>query len=482
MNILAVSKNPSIPIYRSSYFFILAFVLAITACSQEPSRLERIKQSGEIKVLSRFSPTTYYEGPEGLVGIEHDLIQLFAKSLNVEAKFILPDSFNQILSLISEGEADIAAAGLTKTEQRERWMRFAPAYQTITEQIVYRSGTKRPKKVSDLSGGILEVLKASSHVETLIKHQKTTPELHWLISRLSTDELIQQVDQQLIDYTVADSNQIALYRQFYPKLLVAFDISEPRELAWALTKTKDTSLYDEVVRFFKEIKKNGTLKKLIEKNFGHTKNINYVGNCTFRKHVKLRLPALQSFFEKAAKKNGLDWRLLAAIGYQESHWNPKAVSPSGVRGIMMLTQSTAKQLGIKNRLDPKLSIDGGARYFAQRLKKIPARITEPDRAWMALAAYNVGFGHLEDARILTEKQGGDPDSWLDVEQRLPLLSRKKWYKQTKHGYARGREPVIYVKNIRGYYDILVWLTSENNEEEKPPLTPKMTLESEIPAL
>lgn len=479
----ATSKASPFLIHPPFFFFTIILLIAVSGCTQKPPRLERVKQSGELKVLTRFSPTTYYEGSEGPAGIEHDLIHLFAKRLKVKPNFILPDSFNHILSLISEGEADIAAAGLTITKQRKQWMRFTPPYQTITEQIVYRSGTKRPKKISDLSHGILEVLKASSHVETLIEHRKTIPELQWLTSRLSSDELIQQVDQRLIDYTVADSNQITLYRQFYPKLLVAFDISKPRELAWALTKTEDTSLYDEAVRFFKEIKESGTLKKLIEKNFGHAKNINYVGNCTFRKHFKLRLPALQPFFEEAATKNGIDWRLLAAIGYQESHWNPKAISPSGVRGIMMLTKGTAKQLGVINRLDPKSSIFGGARYFAQRLKKIPTRITEPERTWMALAAYNVGFGHLEDARILTQQQGGDPDNWLDIEQRLPLLSQKKWYKRTKHGYARGREPVIYVKNIRGYYELLLWLTSQNeNTEKKIPSAPKTALKTKAPAL
>lgn len=462
--------------------FILGLSLFFSSCTQQkPALIDRIKEAGELRVLTRFSPTTYFEGADGYSGIEHDLAQLFAKRLGVNAKFILPENFNQLLSLISEGEADIAAAGITVTDKRKHWMRFAPAYQKITEQIIYRSGTYRPKNIDDLSKGILEVLHGSSHIETLSAHRQTHFDLQWLTSdTLSSDELIELVDLQLIDYTVADSNQVALYRQFYPKLHVAFDISQPRELAWALNKSEDSSLFDETVKFFEEIKKNGVLERLIEKNFGHAKTFNYVGNCTFRRHIKQRLPSLQPFFEAAAQQYNLDWRLLAAIGYQESHWNPKAVSPTGVRGIMMLTQGTAKQLKVKNRLDPKESIFGGARYFAQRLKKIPEHVHEPDRAWMALAAYNIGFGHLEDARVLTQQQKGDPDSWLDVRQRLPLLSKKKWYKKTKHGYARGREPVIYVKNIRNYYDLLVWLTREEDDKSEP-IEP-LALEKEVPAL
>jgi len=463
--------------------YILSLTILLCGCTKEPEMplLEQIKSSGELRVITRYSPTTYFEGPEGYSGIEYDLIQLFAERMGVRARFILPDNFNQILSLISEGEADIAAAGITATKKRNHWMRFAPAYQKITEQIIYRSGTSRPRSINDLSKGILEVFRGSSHIETLSAHRQKNFDLQWLTSdTLSSDELIELVDLQLIDYTVADSNQVALYRQFFPKLHVAFDISEPRELAWALTKSDDTSLYDETVKFFIEIKKDGTLERLIEKNFGHAKTFNYVGNCTFRTHIKQRLPALQPFFESAAQLYNLDWKLLAAIGYQESHWNPKAVSPTGVRGIMMLTQSTARQLKVKNRLDPQESIFGGARYFAQRLKKIPERIPEPDRSWMALTAYNIGFGHLEDARILTEKQSGNPDSWLDVEQRLPLLSKKKWYQQTRHGYARGREPVIYVGNIRRYYDLLTWLTKE--KDSTVDIFEPLPLAKEIPAL
>ena len=124
--------------------------------------------------------------------------------------------------------------------------------------------------------------------------------------------------------------------------------------------------------------------------------------------------------------------------------------------MMMLTRRTAKELGVRNRLDPKQSIDGGAAYLAKLRKRLPERIQEPDRTWMALAAYNVGYGHLTDARKLSIKDGGDDKLWMDVKNYLPLLSQKKHYKNTKHGYARGNEPVSYVQNIRRYFDILAW--------------------------
>ncbi len=430
------------------------------------NQLERVKATKTLTILTRYDPTTYYESSDSLAGLEYDLVTLFAKHLKVEAKFIIPKTFAEILQKTQAGEADFAAAGLTITQARQQQFLFTPPYHKITEQVIYRTGTKRPKKPSDLVNGILEIVKDTSHVETLQRLQQKIPQLQWLTNHfLDTDELLYLVNERLIDYTIADSNQITLMRRFYPKLNVAFNISTSRQLAWAFKKSDDLSLYQAASSFFKKIKQNKTLEQLLERHYGHTRNIKYVGHCTFHLHLHSRLPQYQELFEAAAQKWGLDWRLLAAISYQESHWNKRAVSPTGVKGLMMLTKATADQLGIKDRTDPQESIYGGARYFKQRLKKIPARIPQPDRTWFALASYNVGFGHLEDARIITQKRGKNPDKWIDVKRSLPLLSKKEWFSKAKHGYARGTEPVIYVDNIRSYLDLLIWHTGNKEQEE-----------------
>ena len=351
------------------------------------SRLEQIKHEGALHILTRQAPTTYYEGPEGYTGLEYDLVILFAEYLGVEAHFVIPETFEEILDKISSGEADIAAAGLTVTNDRKKRMRFAPPYQTITEQVIYRSGKKHPKRIRDLSNGIVEVVKGSSHEATLKLLKKKHPRLEWNInSEIDTDSLMYLVNEGLIDYTIADSQQAAIIRSFYPKLNIAFEITEPRQLAWALPPSRDDSLYNEVVKFFTKIKKDNTLQTLLEKHYGHTNNLNYVGNCKFRQHIKERLPTYIDLFKAAGNRHDLDWRLLAAIGYQESHWNEDVTSPTGVKGLMMLTSDTAKLLNIKDRTDPEQSIDGGALYFKQRLKKIPSRVGEPDRTWLAGAA------------------------------------------------------------------------------------------------
>ncbi len=278
---------------------------------------------------------------------------------------------------------------------------------------------------------------------------------------------------------MADSHELAVNRHYYPELKPAFDLDEPQPLAWAFPRGEDNSLFLAAGAFFKLIMQDGTLEQVIERYFGHIETFDYVGTRRYQAHVEQRLPQYLDLFTEAADGIGTDWRLLAAIGYQESHWDPGAVSPTGVRGLMMLTRDAAKDLGIENRIDPAQSIRGGAEYLARMAKRLPEHIPEPDRTWMALAAYNVGLGHLEDARKLTIKNKGDPDRWVDVKKNLPLLSKKKWFQQTRYGYARGREPVRYVENIRTYYDILVWLTEQEVAENDQPREP---LQFDSPAL
>lgn len=445
---------------------VAAAMLLLTGYAQRPTALNLVKQSGELVIVTRNSATTYYEAADGSqAGFEYDLMSLFANELGVKLKVIVPDDFHSILSMVARGEADIAAAGLTITEARQRRVNFSTPYQTVTQQVVYRSGAKAPRSVEDLSHGYTEVVGGSSHAEQLRSHASSLQSQNWRENySTNIEELLAKVSHKKIDYTIADSLDVRLNQRHYPELRVAFDLTQPEQLAWALPKSSDLSLQNKVNAFLAKLKDNGELAQLQDKHFGHIKDFDYVGTRTFIKHIDKRLSRYIDHFKTAADKRELDWQLIAAIGYQESHWNPKAISPTGVRGIMMLTRSTAAEMGITNRIDPKNSIYGGTRYFKTMLKRIPKGVQFPDRTWFALAAYNVGFGHLEDARKLTQKRGGNPNKWIDVKQTLPLLMQKRWYKQTKHGYARGMEAITYVQNIRGYYDMLKWQTTTANKK------------------
>lgn len=435
------------------------WTLKIPSPPSKPILLEEVWRTGVLKVATRYSPSTYYQGAEGATGFGHDLVAAFGRDMGVRVEFLVYDSLGEIIQAVSQGEAHMAAAGLTITKERRDTLRFTQPYQDVHVQLVYRQGETRPRDLADTSGSYIHVLADSSHLETLSRlrqeHLGILPQPHCL---MDLEEMLAHVASGEYDYALADSNEMAIIRHFYPELRTAFDIGQPRHLAWAFSRNAETSLLHAANRFLEKSQDNGLLARLKERYYGHLEEFDYVGTRAFIRHVSDRLPRFERLFKQAAKKYGLDWRLLAAIGYQESHWEPDAVSPTGVRGIMMLTQATARQVEIDNRTDPGQSIVGGARYVVRVKDKIPERIPEPDRTWMALAAYNVGFGHLEDARKLTQGLGHDPDRWADVREHLPLLSRKKWYERTEHGFARGWEPVDYVENIRTYHDILVWLT------------------------
>ena len=431
--------------------------------------LERIQKRGFLNVLTLNSATPYYQDVDAANGFEYQLASWFADSIGVEARFITVPGFSDLYPELLFGSGDIAAAGLSREDSSySRVVAYSPHYYQVSNQVLYhKSNGKRPREIADLVGGKLKVISGTAHVQQLQSLQTEYPELTWIeVDDIASAELIEQVNSAEADYALTDSHEIALQRRFFPELRIAFEIGEPRQLRWAFNFADDESLGIAIDEFFSAVHDDGRLKQLVHRHYSFVEKFNYSDISTFTQRIQTHLPRFRKLFEQEAKKAGIDWRLLASIGYQESLWNAAARSPTGVRGLMMLTLSTAKQMGVKNRLDPAQSVYGGAKYFNRVLKKIPKRVPEPDRTWFALASYNVGFGHLEDARIITEARGGNPDRWIDVKQSLPLLARKKWYKGTKYGYARGWEPVIYVENIRKYYDHLVKL--DNRERDKTP--------------
>jgi len=441
-------------------------LIVLNACAPQKPALQHIRDAGVLHVLTRNAATTYFTGPHGAE--EYELVKAFADHLGVSLKMSTEDNLENMLNKVQENEVDFAAAGLTVTAEREKTLRFSESYQSITQQLVYHRSIPRPKTMDDAIEGIMEVIANSSHVEKLKELKKQYPQLSWDENKdAGSTELLTLVGERIIDFTIADSNEVLLTRRFHPNLRIAFDISKPQKLAWAFSKNSDNSLYEEANKFLASYKKSGQLAQLLKRHYEHAAKYNYAGTPTYIGHVRYRLPRYQAFFERAGDVNDIDWQLLAAVAYQESHWNPRAISPTGVKGIMMLTKVTAKEMGIDDRTVPAQSIKGGAKYLRKLSQKFSPEIDKLDKLWFTLAAYNVGFGHLTDARIITKQRGGNPDKWVDVKQSLPLLRLKRWYKKTRYGYARGKEPVKYVENIRSYYDILHWhLAKENHQAEK----------------
>lgn len=446
-------------------FAIFTLAGLIGTCSSPPPLLDRVLEMGQLRVVTRDSPTAYTIGPDGPSGPEFDLVQAFADELGVALVIDPVASISEMLPKLLSGEAHMAAAGLSITDSRREYLNFGHPYESVDVHLIYKLGTGRPRSLNDILGRSIEVMAGSSHVDLLLSIRDSYPSLRWTENAdIEVAELMTKVVMGEVDFTIADSPDFNIQRHFYPDLRIALDLDIGDPIAWGFPKGVGDTLLARADDFLIRADRAGMLAQVHDRYYGYTKKFDYVGTRNFIRHFENRLPRYRQWFEDAGEEWGVDWRLLAAIGYQESHWRSQAVSPTGVRGIMMLTLDTAEYLGLDNRLDPQSSIFGGARFYARQTERIANTVAEPDRTWMALAAYNVGFNHIKDARTIVEWDGGDPDAWIDLSEALPLLSQRKWYSRVPYGYARGWEPVLYVNNIRAYYNILKWLTENENIE------------------
>ncbi|MDJ0812722.1 MAG: membrane-bound lytic murein transglycosylase MltF [Woeseiaceae bacterium] len=445
----------------------ISLAALLGTCSTQPPILDQVLELGELRVVTRDSPTAYVDSPDGPSGPEYDLVKAFADELGVDLVMEPVQSVSEVLPHLIEGKAHMAAAGLSTTTARRSYVNFGHYYDMVDIHLVYKLGTGKPRSLEEVIGRTIEVVAGTSHVDTLVALQKIHPELTWTENAdVEVATLLAKVAAGEIDFTIADSTEFNIQRHFYPDLRVALDLELGDPLAWAFPRELGNTLLDRADDFLIDYEREGLLAKVKDRYYGHTRKFDYVGTRNFIRHYESRLPRYRAMFEEAAAQWGVDWRLLAAIAYQESHWRAGAVSPTGVRGIMMLTEDTAAYLGIDDRVDPRNSIFGGAQYFARQTERVADSVEEPDRTWMALAAYNVGFNHVKDARQIVEWQGGDPDAWIDISKALPLLAKREWYSRVPFGYARGWEPVLYVNNIRAYYNILQWLTASEEAETR----------------
>jgi len=443
----------------------IALAALLGTCSSQPAILDQILEVGELRVVTRDSPTAYVDGPDGPSGPEYDLVQAFADDLGVALVIETVQSVSEVLPHLIEGKAHMAAAGLSITDSRRHYVNFGHPYEMVDMHLIYKLGTGKPQSIDDVIGRSIEVVAGTSHADMLGSLQERYPDLDWSENAdVEVASLLAKVAAADVEFTIADSTEFNIQRHFYPDLRVALDLEIDDPLAWAFPKEGGDTLLSRADDFLIEFDRAGILAQVKDRYYGHTDKFDYVGTRNFIRHYESRLPRYRAMFEEAAAEWGVDWRLLAAIAYQESHWRSGAVSPTGVRGIMMLTEATAQYLGIEDRVDPRNSIFGGAQYYARQTERVADTVDEPDRTWMALAAYNVGFNHIKDARQIVEWQGGNPDTWVDISEALPLLAQRQWYSRVPFGYARGWEPVLYVNNIRAYYNILQWLTTNEEAE------------------
>jgi len=431
----------------------LVLTVALAACSRPAPPPET---SNELRVGTRNSPSTYFMAHNGEpAGFEHDLLVAFSQSQNWSLSWTEKSRPEALFEMLEAHQINLAAAALPQAVVKERHLIAGPVLFETPVHVVVRTDDKAPRSLAGLADKKLALIVGSGHSPMLMRMKRKHPKLTWAsLEDVWPEELLAQLQAGKYDAVVINGMDFDPMRNLYPELTVAFDLPYQQKIVWALPKLSSQAFRNALARFIEQARKDDTIKRVYERYFGHVKRLDSSDILGIMQRRPQRLPELRRHFQEAQTLTGIDWRLLAAIGYQESQWNPYATSPTGVRGLMMLTGETADRMGISDRLNARQSIIGGARYLATMKEALPDRIPEPDRTWLALAAYNQGQGHMEDARRIAQARGGNPDSWADVKEALPYLSRGTYAKAMKYGYARGGEALHFAENIRNYYDIL----------------------------
>jgi len=433
-----------------------AVALSFAGCTPPQTALQQIRARGELRVVMLNSPTSYYLGAHGPQGFEYRLANAFAQQLGVRLTVQGVADSAAVRAALRHGRADMAAAQITSDP---KWLTMGEptdTYQELTQLVVQGRGHTRPRDVTGLVGAQVAVLANSPQLNMLRTiRDNGVPDLTWSEVPADKVDLLKVVTDGDADYAVMDANEFEFARHLYPDASVAFRLPDTRPVQW-IVRTGASDLTQAANGFFTQARGSGELTRIAQEAAAETGEFDYTDARRFQADIATRLPELRAVFEEAAEQTGLDWRLLAAVGYQESRWQMQAASGDGARGIMMLTTDAANTVGVTDRADQRQNILGGAKYLAQAIASVPKRIAEPDHTWFALAAYNTGYGHLEDARVLAQIRGKNPDSWNDVHDQLPLLAEEAWYSRVKRGYARGWEPARFVDQVRQYLAVLEW--------------------------
>lgn len=449
--------------YFKKYFILLlllmltVFFVSILIHNQNlgtaSGTLDRIRSTGKLRLITANALNTYsyYEGRP--TGFEYDLALEFAKYLNVELDIVTP-GWNNLFTYLNQDKGDFIAAGISITAQRLEDAAFSIPYMTIQQRVVHHNLIFGPKNIEDLRFRTFHVRRDTSYHYRLEQIEASGIALNYILhDNIPTEELIAMVNRREIRFTIADSNIALLTQRYYPDIKIGIPIQERESLAWAVRKN-DTDMIVEINRFFLHANETGILRKITNKYYENTQDFDVYEIKKFHKRIKTRLPKYKQVIMEESKKYGFDWRLVAAVVYQESHFNPKAKSVTNVRGLMQVTHATAREMGITNRRNPSQSIRAGIKYLGKMYQRFSHIEDKYQRMLFSLASYNIGYGHVQDAQKIAKKKGLDPNTWQALKTCLPLLSKTQYVKTTKHGYARGWEPVQYVERILTYFDIL----------------------------
>ena len=415
--------------------------------------LHKILKRGELTVITKNTAHSYYLYHDEPMGFEYELAKAYAEYLGVRLKLKMADKWEAMITVLNDGTGAIIAAGVTKTPTRENKVSFSNGYMAIQPHIITHRNNKKINQIKDLANKTIHVRSGSAFRKRLEELQMQGSGLTLqLYEDVPTEELIQKVSDREIEITIAASNIAILNRRHYPLAVMKGTIGTEAQLGWAVNPNAH-QLRESINAFFHTIKENGKFDEIYNKYYGDTEDFDYIDLSAFHRRIKTRLSRYSPFIKAAAREHGFDWRLIVAQIYQESHLNPWARSQAGARGLMQLLPRTAKSLGVSDIYNPVENINGGVQHL-RNLYALYDKAADEDRLLISLAAYNIGQGHISDARKLAIRMKLNPNQWSSLSTTLPLLRYKKYYKKAKYGYCRGTEPVKYIKQIMIYYDLL----------------------------
>ena len=434
------------------FYFVL---ININGCSKESSKLKQIKSNGILRIALVADPPHYFPNKVKERGYDFELVSHYATSIDVELEIIKTNTSNEIIFLLNQGKVDIGILG-SSPEFDQKNIENVVTYNNSKWYVIgNRANRQLPKSIDSIEPNTMIVANGSNASFMLHSIGEDYPSLLWdELKNTNVRSILERINENHSKISIISEDIYAYYQYLFPETKKIFVLPIKYPSRWLVKNNNNLSFLYSINSFFNKYKQNGKLEKIGKTYYEHLSAFDYVDIRYYLKRINKKLPKYKKYFVEAAKNSALDARIIAAVSYQESHWNRKARSPTGVRGMMMLTLDTAKRVGVKNRLNAKQSIFGGAKYLKILYESFSNTIEEPDRLWFTLAAYNIGLGHVEDARTITKSQGDNPNSWIDVEKHIPKLSQKKWYEKTRHGFARGYEPIEFVRRVRRYYDIL----------------------------
>ncbi|MCK5837842.1 MAG: membrane-bound lytic murein transglycosylase MltF [Desulfobacula sp.] len=436
-----------------SFLIFLSVSIQKKGVDSDLSRVERIKKNGVLRLISNNSINTYYYYNGQPTGFEYDLALEFARFLSVDLDIVAP-GWNNMFSYLEQGKGDFIAAGLAITKERLEKVNFSIPYMTIQQHIIHHKLVFGPKNIEDLTFRTLHIRRGTSYHSRLEEIKKTGIDFNYILhDNIPTEELIRMVYDREIKFTVADNNIAYLNQRYYPDIRIGIALQEKESLAWAVNKN-DSQMLEQINKFFLYANETGLLKQISDRYYSNIKDTDPYDLKRFHQRIKTRLPRYKKIIIEESIKYGFDWKLVAAVVYQESHFNPNARSFTNVRGLMQVTTATAEEMGIANRLKPSQSIKAGIKYLDKMVKKFDYLKNDYEEILFALASYNIGYGHVLDAIQIAKDMGMDETKWQNLKTTLPLLSKSKYYEKTRYGFARGWEPVQYIGRILTYFDIL----------------------------